>query len=191
MPIYEFHSPDTGKIYSFFAPSSSYSQFVPYCPDGKEKKMVKVLSCFSITGKKEDIPDNPLDANTDDPFAGMDPNQANQMMKELERSISGIDEENPDPKQMGLLMRRMCELSGERMDEPMEEVIRKLEEGMNPEEVEERMGDLGGEEENGETMQSLDEDDTSVKSKLKKLLMQRPRRDPILYDFRDYINESN
>ena len=31
-----------------------------------------------------------------------------------------MDEDNPDPKQMGSLMRRMCELSGENMDEPME-----------------------------------------------------------------------
>ena len=51
------------------------------------------------------------------------------MMKELETSISGMDEDNPDPKQMGSLMRRMCEMS-EHMDEPMEEVVRKLEEGV-------------------------------------------------------------
>ena len=44
MPIYEFHSPDTGKIYSFYAPSFSFSELVPKCPDGTNNKMVKLLS---------------------------------------------------------------------------------------------------------------------------------------------------
>ena len=51
------------------------------------------------------------------------------------------DEENPDPRQMATL-REKCANTVGRMDEPMEEVIRKLEEGMNPEELEDRMGDL-------------------------------------------------
>ena len=58
--------------------------------------------------------------------------------------MNGMDEENPDPKQMGQLMRKMCEMTGERMDEPMEEVVRKLEEGMDPDALEERMGDFLG-----------------------------------------------
>ena len=55
-------------------------------------------------------------------------------------------DDNPDPKQMGSLMRKMCEMTGERMDEPMEEVVRKLEEGMDPDELEDRMGDVLGDE---------------------------------------------
>ena len=115
------------------------------------------------------------------------PDQANRMMKELENSIAGMDEDNPDPKQMGSLMRRMCELSGENMDEPMEEVVRKLEEGMNPEELEERMGDFMGNEDDGESPDLPDDGNESAQSKLKRLLMKRPQRDPTLYDFRDYL----
>ena len=187
MPIYEFHSPDSGKIYSFYAPSTSYADLRPLCPDGKNKKMVKLLSGFSITGKREELPEVSSDSDPEDPFAGMDPDQANRMMKELENSIAGMDEDNPDPKQMGSLMRRMCELSGENMDEPMEEVVRKLEEGMNPEELEERMGDLMGNEDDGESPESPDDGNESAQSKLKRLLMKRPQRDPTLYDFRDYL----
>ena len=43
MPIYEFHSPDTGKIYSFYAPSFTFSELVPKCPDGKKNKMHSCL----------------------------------------------------------------------------------------------------------------------------------------------------
>ena len=145
MPIYEFYSPDTRKIYSFFARSLSQSEETPFCPDGKKYAMKKLLSGFSITGRKADAPDLPeAEGNSDDPFEGMDPNQAEGVMKELEGAMNGMDDENPDPRQMGQLMRKMCEMTGERMDEPMEEVVRKLEEGMDPDALEERMGNFLG-----------------------------------------------
>jgi hypothetical protein len=111
-------------------------------------------------------------------------------MKELESSIAGMDDENPDPKQMGTLMRKMCEYSGERMDEPMEEVIRKLEEGMNPEELEDRMGDfMGDESDDGMAGFEQKDGEESMQSRLKKLLTKTPKRDPQLYEFRDYIKK--
>ena len=69
----------------------------------------------------------------------------------------------------------------------MEEVVRKLEEGMNPEELEERMGDFMGNEDDGESPDLPDDGNESAQSKLKRLLMKRPQRDPTLYDFRDYL----
>ena len=39
MPIYEFFSPTKGKIYSFFARSTSFSNKTPSCPDGKKNEM--------------------------------------------------------------------------------------------------------------------------------------------------------
>lgn len=190
MPIYEFHSPDTEKIYMFYAPSLSYANLTPLCPDGDQMKMIKLLSGFSITGRNQEVPELSSETDPDDPFAGMDPSKSGELMKELERSIAGMDEDNPDPRQMGSLMRRMCELSGEKMDEPMEEVIRKLEEGINPEELEERMGDFMGEEGDEGTPRSEDEDkEDSLKSRLRKLLIKTPARDPQLYEFKDYLPE--
>lgn len=191
MPIYEFMSRDTGKIYSFFAHSISYAEKTPLCPDGKNYKMQKVVSGFSITGKKEEPPEIPgQDAGGDpnDPFAGMDPGQAEKVMKELEGAMGGMDEDNPDPKQMGQLMRKMCEMTGETMDEPMEEVVRKLEEGADPDELEDRMGDFLGDEEPG-PIQGGDEGDhkESVKSRLKKLMKKKMIRDPKLYEFSEYL----
>ena len=37
----------------------------------------------------------------------MEPDKADYMMKELEKSVEGMDDENPDPKQMASLMRKM------------------------------------------------------------------------------------
>ena len=190
MPIYEFHSPGSGKIYSFYAPSLGYAKLTPLCPDGDEKKMVKLLSGFSITGRNQEVPDSAPEHDQDDPFADMDPSKSAELMKELESSIAGMDEENPDPRQMGSLMRRMCELSGENMDEPMEEVIRKLEEGTNPEELEERVGDFMGEDGEEGIPRGKDEDgEDIIHSRLRKLLMKTPSRDPQLYEFKDYLTK--
>ena len=191
MPIYEFMSQNTGKIYSFFAHSPSYAEKIPFCPDGKKYKMEKVMSGFSITGQKEEAPEIPTGDSGDDPndpFAGMDPGQAEKVMKELEGAMGGMDEDNPDPRQMGQLMRKMCEMTGETMDEPMEEVVRKLEEGADPDELEDRMGDfLGDEQPNDKTGGNEEDSMDSVKSRLKKLMKKKMVRDPKLYEFSEYL----
>ena len=143
MPIYEFMSRETGKIYSFFAHSPSYAEKRHhFVLTEKNIKNGKVMSGFSITGQKEEPPEMPNapGADPNDPFAGMDPAKAEQVMRELKELWGGMDDENPDPKQMGHLMRKMCEMTGESMDEQMEEVVRKLEEGADPDELEDRMG---------------------------------------------------
>ena len=190
MPIYEFYSPGTRKIYSFFARSPSYAEKTPFCPDGKKHAMKKLLSGFSITGRNADAPDLPeVDGDSDDPFAGMDPNQAEGVMKELEGAMNGMDEENPDPRQMGQLMRKMCEMTGERMDEPMEEVVRKLEEGMDPDALEERMGDFLGDD-GGEEGLGVDQSaGQQAKAKLRSLMKKRLVRDPELYEFSEYLSD--
>ena len=60
-------------------------------------KMVKLLSGFSITGRNEEIPEAAPEADPNDPFAGMDPAKSGELMKELEGSIAGMDEENLIP----------------------------------------------------------------------------------------------
>ena len=191
MPIYEFVSRDTGKIYSFFAHSISYAEQTPLCPDGKRYKMQKLMSGFSITGKKDEPPEMPAgESDPNDPFAGMDGAQAEKIMKELEGSLGGMDDENPDPRQMGQLMRKMCEMTGESMDEPMEEVVRKLEEGADPDELEDRMGDFLGDENNeGLPSDTEGQSTESVKTRLKKLLKKKMIRDPKLYEFSEFLKE--
>ena len=150
------------------------------------------MSGFSITGQKEEPPEMPAapGADPNDPFAGMDPAKAEQVMKELEGAMGGMDDENPDPKQMGHLMRKMCEMTGESMDEQMEEVVRKLEEGADPDELEDRMGDFLGDEEQGSNGNEESQDgQESAKSRLKKLLKKKMIRDPELYEFSDYLKE--
>ena len=151
--------------------------------------MKKLISGFSITGRKGDEPETVEETpNPEDPFSGMDPGQAEKVMQELEGALDGMDEDNPDPRQMGSLMRKMCEMTGENMDEPMEEVVRKLEEGMDPDELEDRMGDVLGDDGvdggGGEGEGGTDE----VKARLRNLMKNTLVRDPELYEFSDYLS---
>jgi hypothetical protein len=107
-------------------------------------------------------------------------------MRELEGSMHGMDDENPDPKQMGSLMRKMCEITGEKMDGQMDEVVRKLEEGMDPDVLEDQMGDFMDNESDSENnTNEISQQD--IRNKVKKMLHQKLFRDPELYEFSDHL----
>ena len=59
-------------------------------------------------------------------------------MGAMEKEFANVDEN--DPRAMGRMMRRMAEISGEKIQGEMEEVVRKLEEGADPEALEEQLG---------------------------------------------------
>jgi len=148
MPIYEFYSPDTNKIYKFFAKTLAQRDTIPTCPDGEQHRMEKMLSGFAITGKTR------KSKKEDDPSAGglggmddLDDPRVASLMKEMEQTVDGMDEDNPDPRVMGNLMRRMGDAMGEQFDPQMEEVVRKLEEGQDPETIEDQMEGMLGDEE--------------------------------------------
>ncbi len=54
--------------------------------------------------------------------------------------LSGMDEN--DPRQMAKLMRKLTEATGLNLGSGMEEAMRRLEAGEDPEKIEEEMGDL-------------------------------------------------
>lgn len=182
MPIYEFYSPDLQKIYSFFSHKVRSFDEVPTCPDDEKVSMQRLISGFSITGKQpSEIQESPQTDNSDvDPFADLEPNKAKHLMQEMEKSISSIDDDNPDPKQMGNLMRKMCEMSGERIDDRMEEVVRKLEEGKDPNEIENDMEEYLSDD-------SVDANEENEQSVRKILNQKKMTRDEKLYQFEEYL----
>jgi len=136
MPYYEFYCPRNHRIYTFFARSLAHAGKVPRCPDNPEWPLEKRVSRFAVVGRaKEPSADGLGSGDLDDP-------RMEAAMAELEREMSGIDEENPDPRQLGRLMRRMGELTGEPMDEPMQEMVARLEAGEDPDALEDEFGDV-------------------------------------------------
>lgn len=181
MPIYEFFCPQANKIYSFYARSLSMSGKTPRCPDNPEYQMERMLSSFSVTGRaKEEQPG-------DDPMAGMDDPRMEQAMAEMEREFSGMDESNPDPRQLARMMRRMSDLTGEKMPGTMEEMIQRMEKGEDPEKLEEEYGDA---------LEDFDpagggaEGEAGGRDVLGKIRARRarPQRDPTLYEMADYVD---
>lgn len=175
MPIYEFYSPDTNKVYSFFARGLMADDAVPRCPDDSAASMRKVISGFSVIGRAKES--NEADPDMDDP-------RLDAAMAELEREMSGIDEENPDPRQMGQLMRKMSEMTGEKLPGVMEDMVRRLEAGEDPQKLEDEYGDMEELEDFG--IADDGEDTLSPKSMLRRLRV--PVKDPVLYELRDYLD---
>jgi hypothetical protein len=106
----------------------------------------------------------------------------------MEGEFSHVDEN--DPRAMGRMMRRMAELTGEKIDGEMEEVVRKLEEGADPESLEDQVGGDAPDAEGGMddpygegSMPGADKTDPKEKKHRYKPLRRPLRRDPKLYDY--------
>ncbi|WP_221030876.1 FmdB family transcriptional regulator [Actomonas aquatica] len=190
MPIYEYYCPDNNTVYQFYAKSLAQGQTVPKCPDNPKFKMSKMVSGFAITkGGSSDEP--PPDVGGG---AGGDPDDPRMeaAMAAMESEFANVDEN--DPKAMGRMMRRMSELTGEKLDGEMEEVVRKLEEGADPDSLEDMMGDESG----GDGMDPYGDPmgmggmgggpeggapEPKEKRHRFRSRLRPPRRDPQLYDY--------
>src|SRR6187402_3156604 len=107
MPIYEFFCPRNQRIYSFFARSLAYSDKTPRCPENSKWKLEKMVSNFAVTGRAKEKPEMPPGGGDGPDF---DDPRMEKMMAEMEREFSGMgDTENPDPKMLGRMMRKMME----------------------------------------------------------------------------------
>lgn len=185
MPIYEFYSPDTNRIYSFYAKTLAQGKLTPQCPDNPEARMVRLVSAFAV-GKKNQKTEGggqKTDAASGDPAEDAKMEAA---MGAMEKEFSNVDEN--DPRAMARMMRRMAELSGEKLDEPMEEAVRKLEEGADPDSLEDQLGDAFGPEGEGDPygegpMPPAKESDPKEPRARLKIRRPPPTRDPKLYDY--------
>ena len=127
MPIYEFYCRDNHRIYQFYARTLAQGKIAPVCPDNPKFKMQRILSSFAVVGKTAAADSESAGG---DGAGGPDDARMDAAMGAMEREFSGADES--DPRSMGRMMRRMADLTGEKMDGEMEEVVRKLEEGADP-----------------------------------------------------------
>lgn len=175
MPIYEFYCPDNNKLYQFLARSLAQRERVPHCPDDSSFRMERRVSRFAIIGNaKEDT--------ADDPFGDIDESKMEALMSEMDRDMAGLDDNNPDPRQLGHFMRKMTDLMGDKTPPELKEIVKRLESGEDPEKLESEFGDLAGGEEGAS--------DALFSQMLKKIRSHRPqpKRDPKLYELTDYID---
>ena len=174
MPIYEYYCPDNHTVYQFLARSLSYGDKIPRCPENPTFRMEKRISKFAfLRGAKE--------PNESDPFDGMDDAKMEAMMADLEGQMAGLDEANPDPRQLGHIMRKMTDAMGDKAPAEMREMIRRLESGEDPEKLESEFGDLGDDEGEGSP------DFFAQTVKRIRANMSAPKRDAKLYEMSEWV----
>ncbi len=188
MPIYEYYCPENHTIYQFYAKTLAQGRTVPKCPDNPKFQLRKIVSNFAVTkGGKSDEPPPPAGA-AGDPADAAEDARMEAAMSAMENEFSTLDEN--DPRAMARMMRRMSELTGERIDGEMEEVVRKLEEGADPESLEEQLGGAEGEGGmddpygEGPPAGGPAPDPKEPKHRFK-IRRTAPRRDPKLYDYEE------
>ncbi len=132
MPIYEFLCRDCNRIFSFHSFKVDTTK-VPKCPKCGAEDLQRRPSSFGIsttpggqTAQGEDGPD--LE----------DPRLEAEMMR-FAAEMEHLDEN--EPKAMARAVRKMTELAGEPVTPAMEEMIRRLEAGEDPDRIEEDLGD--------------------------------------------------
>ncbi len=184
MPIYEFFCPGNNKIYSFFARSLGYSSKVPRCPDDAKLPLERMISNFAFIGKaKEEKPArHPKDE--DDP-------RIQAALESVEQQLGAMDTDNPDPRMVGRMLRKMAEITGETMPGQVDEVMRRLEAGESLDRIEEQFGDSdpssedagGGDDFANPEQEALRE----IRERLK-AVRRGPTRDPVLYEMSEYLD---
>jgi hypothetical protein len=174
MPIYEYYCPDNNKLYTFLARSLAYRDKVPLCPDDESLRMKRRVSRFAVIGRAKE-------ESEDDPFAGIDDAKMESFMADMEREMGVMDEENPDPRQIGHFMRKMTDMMGDKTPPELREMVRRLESGEDPEKLE---AEFGGMDEGGEGDALF-----SQMIKRAKATRKQPVRDPKLYEMRDFVKE--
>lgn len=176
MPIYEFYSPDTHKVYSFLSRRVLPPDALPRCPDGATHRMERLVSGFAFIGRSRKSGGKGTEDGED-----LSPSQEAEMMR-LAGEMEAMGDADPDPKTLGNFLRRMVDATGRKPPGEMEEFLARLEKGEDPERLEEDFSealeswDPDGEEEQGRVVEAL-----------RKHFRGAPRRDPVLYEMADFL----
>jgi putative FmdB family regulatory protein len=146
MPIYEFLCGQCNRIYSFHSFKVDPDR-TPSCPRCSASNLTRVPSRFGVAAAPKS-----RTQQGDEGGADLDDPRVEQEMMRFAAELEGIDEN--DPRAMAKAVRRMTEIAGEPVTPAMEEMIRRLEAGEDPEKIEEELGDaleeeMGGEEGGG------------------------------------------
>ena len=146
MPMYEFLCKDCNRVFNFLARTPDAAKSTPACPKCGGRRMSKLFSLFA-TGRKSAEHSRGQDASApgaDGDLSPADEARMERAMADIGRDMESVDES--DPRQIAAVMRRLSDASGESLNPEMEEMLRRLEAGEDPEKVEEEMGDALGDE---------------------------------------------
>ncbi len=145
MPIYEFYCADCHRVYSFLSKTVNTTKR-PACPRCGRPKLERKVSRFAVGRRRTQTEEAPAGSEGGENLPpGFDEAKLEQAMGQLAGEAEGADED--DPRQMARMMRKLYDSTGLKLGRGMEEAMRRLEAGEDPETIEEELGDvLEGEE---------------------------------------------
>ena len=132
MPIYEFYCPDCHIVMNFFSRSVNTKKR-PLCPHCKKRRLERQVSLFAAVSSHED---------GDDEFGGnlpLDESKLEKALDALSSEATSLDEN--DPRSAARLMRKFSDVAGMEFNEGIEEALRRMENGEDPEAIEAELGD--------------------------------------------------
>ncbi len=133
MPIYEFYCRDCHTIYNFFARRVDV-QTIPACPKNNKHQLRRQMSRFAISsGRSEASESGGAEPDFDD-------EKMEQAMMEMAGEFDAVDED--DPKAMARMLRKLMDHTGMHVGQGMEEAMRRMEAGEDPDKIEEELGDV-------------------------------------------------
>ena len=136
MPIYEFYCTDCHRIYSFLSRTINTAA-APACPRCGRAALARRASAFAISKGR---PERGAGEGDGEGGPEMDEARLEQAMESLAGEIDGVDEN--DPRQAARVMRRLFETTGMPVGEGMDEALRRMESGEDPDRIEEELGDV-------------------------------------------------
>jgi putative FmdB family regulatory protein len=134
MPIYEFYCPHCHRVLHFLSRSVD-TETTPACPRCRAKDLSRRASAFAISKGRKEEEKPPASAGPD-----IDEARLERAMEALAGDMDSLDEN--DPRQGAHLMRKLFDATGMPVGSGMEEALRRMEAGEDPEKIEEDMGDV-------------------------------------------------
>ena len=162
MPVYEFYCSRCHMVFNFYSASVNTDKR-PLCPKCGQVKLERRMSRFATLKNRGEEGDMPM--------PDLDESKMEEAMNLLSREAEQMDEN--DPRQAANLMRKLTDMTGMDLGPGMEEALRRMEAGEDPEQIEQEMGDL------------LEGEDPFVfggKASSKSLRRQPPKKDERLYE---------
>ncbi|MBI5442024.1 MAG: zinc ribbon domain-containing protein [Deltaproteobacteria bacterium] len=131
MPIYEFYCSDCHCIFNFFSRTVN-TEKRPDCPRCGRPRIERQVSLFAISKGRTEAEDEGM--------PDLDEAKLERAMEALAGEAEVLDEENP--RQVGNLMRKLYAATGMKLGPGMEEAIRRMEAGGDPDEIEAQLGEV-------------------------------------------------
>jgi putative FmdB family regulatory protein len=139
MPIYEFYCSDCHRVFSFLSRHVD-TRRQPACPRCARPEIARRPSLFAISRGRPEPTTAPDDAEGGpDPFAGVDEARLERAMEQVAAEAETLGDD--DARGQARLMRRLFDAAGLPVQGGMQEALRRLEAGDDPDAVEAEFGD--------------------------------------------------